>query len=112
MLSLSQMVSEMLSRKYDIMHQYPLFNLALYYSNKVKLEPLKDMIATGGLLDRSVEDHQSLVLLVGVDHILFSQWNYRDNREEQERQGREGGDKPSSNHHEETRDEVDNSAER
>lgn len=89
-----QTVGEMLSRKYDIMHHYPLFNraLGLYYSDKVSLEPpqTKDMIAKGGLLDRSVEDHQSLhgIPLVGVDHILFSQWNYPDNREEQELQVR------------------------
>ena len=42
-----QTVHEMLSRKYDIMHHYPLFNraLGLYYSDKVSSEPpeLKDI---------------------------------------------------------------------
>lgn len=119
-------VTEMISRRYDIMHHYPLFNraLGLYYSDKVSWEPpeLKDVIAAGGLLDRSAADHQSLhgIPLVGVDHISFSQWNYPDKREEQreeerERQGLDAGEEPSSNRDEETLDdrgEVDDSAER
>lgn len=60
----SQTVSDMLSKRYDVMHHYPLYNraLGLYYSDKVSLEPPEpsQMLATGGLLDRSAEDHQSL----------------------------------------------------
>ncbi|KAJ8009778.1 hypothetical protein DPEC_G00067750 [Dallia pectoralis] len=81
-------VREMLSRRYDIMHHYPLYNrvLGLHYADGSSSEPpeMKDVIATGGLLDRSAADHQSLhgISLVGLDHVTFSQWNYPDNRED------------------------------
>lgn len=107
-----QTVKEMMTRRYDIMHHYPLFNraLGLYYSEKVSLKPpdLKDMVAPGGLLDRSAEDHQSLhgIPLVGVDHILFSHWNYPDNREEQERERQDGGQELRENHEEQKSTEM------
>ena len=83
------------------MHHFPLFRraLGLYYSDKDSLDPpeLKDM--TGGLLDRSVEDHQSrhMIPLVGLDHGQFSQWNYPDDIEEDGR-GHRGGEQTASDH--------------
>lgn len=83
-------VGEMLRRKYDIMHHYPLFNraLGLYYSDKggSDLPGVEEMIAEAGLLDRSVEAHQTLhgIPLVGADHTSFSRWNYPGSREERE----------------------------
>lgn len=85
-----QTVGEMLCRKYDIMHHYPLFNraLGLYYSDKGGSDTpgVEEMIAKGGLLDRSVEEHQTLhrIPLVGADCTSFSRWNYPDSREERE----------------------------
>lgn len=91
----SQTVRDMLSKRYDVMHHYPLYNraLGLYYSDKVSLEPpeLSQMLATGGLLDRCAEDHQSLhgIPLVGVDHISFSHWKYPEDREARLEEDRE-----------------------
>lgn len=103
-----QTVGEMLKRKYDIMHHYPLFirALGLHYADADSPDPpeLKDVMVTGGLLDRSVKDHQSLhgVPLVGTDHTFFSQWNYPDNREEDQEQ--EGADELLLNYHQETQE--------
>lgn len=113
-------VGEMLRRKYDIAHHYPLFYraLGLYYSDALSSEPpaAKDIV-TEGLLDRSVEDHQSIhgIPLVGVDHILFSKWNYPDDREERDRRDRDAREERSSTRHEDkrdTRDAVEDAAER
>ena len=90
-----QTVSEMLSRRYDIKHHYPLYNraLSLHYSGKVSLEPplLKDMICTGGLLDLSATEHHSLhgIPLEGMDHISFTKWNYSDHIENRLKKQRE-----------------------
>ena len=110
-----QTVHEMLSRSYDIMHHYPLYNraLSLYYSGKVSLEPplLKDMICTGGLLDRSAAEHRSLhgITLEGKDHITFTKWNYPDNtenrhKEQGEPQGLDAIDESSMNRDRDTID--------
>lgn len=75
-------VQEMLRRKYDVAHHYPLFNraVALHYSAGSSVDPpnVTDMLAPRGLLDRSVDEHQSLhgIQVTGVDHVMFSRWLY------------------------------------
>ncbi|KAE8277816.1 hypothetical protein D5F01_LYC24143 [Larimichthys crocea] len=106
-----QTVGEMLRRKYDIMHHYPLFNraLGLYYSDKgSSSDPpgVVEMIAQGGLLDRGVEEHQTLhgIPLVGADHTLFSRWNHPGGREEREESEALEEKEPSGNPDDETPD--------
>lgn len=73
---------EMLTRKYDIMHHYPLFNrmMSMYYVEKDTTAPpsLEDVINHGGLLDKSVGEHESLhgLSVTGLDHLTFKRWNY------------------------------------
>lgn len=73
---------EMLTRKYDIMHHYPLFNrmMSIYYVEKDTTAPpsLQDVIDHGGLLDKSVGEHESLhgLSVTGLDHLAFKRWNY------------------------------------
>lgn len=73
---------EMLTRKYDIMHHYPLFNrmMSMYYVEKDTTAPpsLQDVIDHGGLLDKSVGEHESLhgLSVTGLDHLAFKRWNY------------------------------------
>lgn len=88
-------VREMLKRNYDVMHHYPLFNRAvsLHYSDEANLDPpeVNDVIATGGLLDRSVAEHESLhgIPVTRVDGVCFSHWNYPSG--DKEKEGSDGG---------------------
>ena len=88
----------------------------MHYSDwgNLGLPDTRAMTATEGLLDRSVEAHQSLhgIPLTGNDHIWFSLWNYPDNREErpeleQECPGLTEGEEPSSSRHAATLDNLD-----
>lgn len=75
-------IREMMDREYDIMHHYPLFNrmISMYYSETDSTVPpsLQDAIRPGGLLDRSVREHESLhkLSVAGLDHLTFKRWNY------------------------------------
>lgn len=75
-------IQEMMDRKYDIMHHYPLFNrmISMYYSETDRTVPpsLQYAIRPGGLLDKSVREHESLhgLSVSGLDHLTFNSWNY------------------------------------
>lgn len=103
-------VEEMLRRQYDVMHHYALFSraLSLHLTSEVRSGPpeVKDMVAPGGLLDRSVEEHVALhgIPLVGSDHLSFSRWGYYegdadpavDPLEAERSEGKTTGEEPKS----------------
>lgn len=76
------LIQEMMDREYDIMHHYPLFNrmIGMYYSENDRTAPpsLQDAIRPGGLLDKSVREHESLhgLSVAGSDRLTFTRWNY------------------------------------
>ncbi|XP_078789731.1 uncharacterized protein LOC101163604 isoform X1 [Oryzias latipes] len=89
-------VKEMLRRQYDVTHHYPLFRraLSLHYTSEVRSGPpeVEDMVAPGGLLDRSAEEHVTLhgVPLVGSDRFSFSRWRYYEEDEDPAEDHRKG----------------------
>lgn len=74
-------IQEMMDRKYDIMHHYPLFNrmIGMHYSDTAVTVPpsLQAAIRPGGLLDESVREHESLhkLSVAGSDSLTFTRWN-------------------------------------
>ena len=75
-------VAEMMDRRYDIKHHWPLFShaLTLYYesSSAGDLPREQEIIESGGLLDHSSQQHLKLhnVQLEGEDHSRYCQWMY------------------------------------
>ena len=75
-------VAEMMNRRYDIKHHWPLFSRALtiYYQNPAAgdLPMEQEMIGSGGLLDHSSMQHSKLhnVQLEGEDHRRYCEWQY------------------------------------